>query len=169
RQPARAPLGSNPLQSNLNRWVAERIRRAIATLKPDLMRPVSLREAHEIVLCQLEPAACVRIGHDFSAWYAVRIELVVPRRVERVGPVDPLAVTANLNHLRTASIHLAIRVGRTTSDAADVDRTRKLWLPRVGDVVLAHLAGSPAGDVKKTVIHGKVDIGDQRGHCAKRL
>ena len=34
---------SKPLQSNLNRWIAERIRRAIAALKPDLMRPVSVR------------------------------------------------------------------------------------------------------------------------------
>jgi len=74
-EPGRCP---NRFGQNLNRWIAERIRRAIAALKPDLMRPVSLREAHEIVLCQLETAACVRIGHDFSAWYAIRIELVVP-------------------------------------------------------------------------------------------
>src|SRR6266540_7545507 len=106
------------------------------------MRPVSVREAHEIVLCQLEAAACVRIGHHFSAWYAVGIELVVPRRVERVGPVDPLAVTADLDHLRTACIHLAARVWRTASDAADVDRARKLRLPLVSDVLLTHLAES---------------------------
>src|SRR5262249_27444810 len=165
-EPGRYPIR---FSQNLNRWIAERIRRAIAALKSDLMRPVSVTEAHEIVLCQLETAACVRIGHDFSAWYAFGIELVVPCRVERVGPVDPLAVTANLDHLRTASIRLSVRVARTTSDAADVDGACKLWLPRVGDVVLAHLAGSPAGDVEEPVVHGKVDIGDQRRHCAKRL
>src|SRR5262245_15811173 len=133
------------------------------------MRPVSLREAHEILLWWLEPRACVRIGDDFSAGYAVGIELVVPCRVERVGPVDPLAVTANLDHLRTASIRLAAWVRGTTSDAADVDRACKLRLPRVGDVVLTHLAGSPASDVEEPVIHGKVDVSDQRRHCAKRL
>ena len=78
RQPARAMQRSRPLRSNSSRGIAERIRRAIATLKPDLMRPVSVREAHPVVFCQLEPAACVRIGHDLSAWYAVGIELVVP-------------------------------------------------------------------------------------------
>src|SRR5262249_39776417 len=91
RQPARARQVYNPLQSNLNRRIAERIRRAITTLKPDLMRPVSVRKAHEIVLCQLEAPACVRVGDDLSAWYTMGIELVVPRRVERVGPVDPFA------------------------------------------------------------------------------
>src|SRR4029077_1447001 len=102
RRPARARQVSNPLPSNSNRWVAERIRRAIAALKPDLMRPVSVRKAHPVVLCQLEAAARVRIGHDFSGWHAAGIELVIPRRIERVGPVDPLAITTDLDHLRTS-------------------------------------------------------------------
>src|SRR4029077_17024044 len=110
RRPARARQVSNPLRSNSNRWVAERIRRAIAALKPDLMRPVSVGEAHPVVFCQLEAAARVCIGHDLRAWHAIWIELVVPRRIERVGPVDPLAVTANLDHLRTSCIRLAARV-----------------------------------------------------------
>jgi hypothetical protein len=37
-----------------------------------------------------------------GAWHSVWIELVVPRRVERVCPIDPLPVTANLDHLRAA-------------------------------------------------------------------
>src|SRR3984893_1541167 len=169
RQPARARQVSNPLRSNSNRWIAERIRRAIAALESNLMRPVSVREAYPVVLCQLEAAARVRIGHDLSAWHAVGIELVVPRRVERVGPIDPLAVAADLNHLRTACIHLAVRVRCAASNAADVDRARKLRLPRVRDIVLTHLAGSPAGDVEEPVIHGKVNVGHQRRHCAKPL
>src|SRR5205823_13707428 len=84
RQPAKARQVSNPLRSNSNRWIAERIRRAIATLKPDLMRPVSVREAHPVVPCELKAAVRVRIGHHLSARHSVRIELVVPRRVERV-------------------------------------------------------------------------------------
>src|SRR5262245_36575636 len=131
---------SIPLRSISDRWIAERIRRAVAALKPDLMRAVSVREAHPVVLCQLEAAARVRMGHDFSAWHAIGIELVVPGRVKRVGPVDPLSVTADLDHLRATSINVAARVGRTTSDAANMNRARKLRLPRVGDVVLTHLA-----------------------------
>src|ERR1700720_4569820 len=138
---------SSAVHPRSNRRVAERIRRAITPLEPDLMCPVSVREAHPVVLCQLKAAAGVRIGHDLRARHSVGIELVVPRRVERVGPVDPLAVTANLDHLRTACTHLATRVWPTASDAADVDRARKLWLPRVGDIVLTHLAGSPAGNI----------------------
>src|SRR4029453_660601 len=132
-----------------NRWIAERIRRTIAALKPDLMRPISVRKGHPVILCQLEAAARIRIGHDFSAWDAVGIELVVPRRVQRVCPVDPFAITANLDHLRTACIRLAARVGRAAGDAADVDRASKLRFSRVGDVVLTHLAGSPAGNVEE--------------------
>src|SRR5262249_30014289 len=139
---SQSPAGVQSASVNLNRRVAERIRRAIAPFKPDLMRPVSVREVREKVPCQLETAACVHIGHDFSARYASGIELIVPCRVERVGPVDPLAVTANLDHLRTAPTRLAVRVGRTTSNAADVDRACKLRCSWVGDIVLAHLTGS---------------------------
>ena len=42
-------------------------------------------------------------------------------------------------------------------------------LRRIADIVLAHLAGAPAGDVEKLVVHGQVDIGHQRRHCAKAL
>ena len=42
----------------------------------------------------------VDLGHPAAD--AVRVELVVPRRVERVGEVDALAVAADLDHLRTA-------------------------------------------------------------------
>src|SRR6266403_2729335 len=164
-----AGVQSSAVYPRSNRRVAERIRRAIAALEPDLMRPVSVREAHPVVLCQLEAAARVRIGHDLRPRHSVGIELVVPRRVERVGPVDTLAVTANLDHLRTAGIQLAARVGGTASDAADVYRTRKLRLPRICDVVLTHLTGSPAGDVEEPVIHREVDVGHQRRHRAKPL
>ena len=40
---------------------------------------------------------------------------------------------------------------------------------RIGDVVLTHLAGAPAGDVEKLVVHRQVDVGDQRRHRAKAL
>src|SRR5690348_6147058 len=107
------------------------------------MRVVSVREAHPKILCQCEAATRVRVGHDLHARRSTGIELVIPSRIERVGPVDPLPITANLDHLRTASIRVSVRVGRTASDAAEVDQARKCWLPWVADVVLTHLAGSP--------------------------
>src|SRR5215471_12984212 len=111
------------------------------------MRPVSVREAYPVIICQLEAAARARIRHDLRSWYAAGIELIIPRRIQRIGPVHPLAVTANLDHLGTACILLAARVGRTASNAADVDRGCKLRLSRVGDIILTHLTGSPARNV----------------------
>src|SRR5215467_15291973 len=116
------------------------------------MRVVSVREAHPKVLCQREAATCVRVGHDLNARRSIGVKLVIPSRVERVGPVDPLPVTANLDHLRTASIGASVRVRRTASDAAEADRARKRRLSWVGDVVLTHLAGSPARYVEEPVI-----------------
>src|SRR5215471_11968177 len=79
------------------------------------MRPVSVREAYPVVICQLEAAARARIRHDFRAWYAAGIELIIPRRIQRIGPVHPLAVTANLDDLGTACILLAL--SRTAQQA----------------------------------------------------
>src|SRR5262249_39366347 len=122
RQPTRARQASNPFQPNLDRWITERIRRAVAALKPDLMSPVSIRKTHPVFFRKLEAAARVRIGHDLSAWHAIGIELVVPCRIQRVGPVDPLAVAANLHHLRPACVRFAVGMFRTASNAADMDR-----------------------------------------------
>src|SRR5258708_40084786 len=98
------------------------------------MRPVTVREADPVIPCQFEAAARVGIGHPLDAGYSAGIELVIPCRIERIGPVPPLAVAADLPHLRTAGKCLAIRVRRAPYDAADVDRARKLRLPGVGDV-----------------------------------
>src|SRR5882762_1220793 len=111
------------------------------------MRPVSVGEAYAVVLCQLEAASRVCIGHHLDARNSVRIELVVPGRVERVGPVYAFAVAADLDHLGPAGIGLAVRMRRTAHDAADVDRSGKLGLAGIADIVLTHLAGAPAGDV----------------------
>src|SRR5262249_25110319 len=143
----------NPVLSNSNRWIAERIRRAIPAIEPDLMRSVSVGEAHPVVLRQFETTARASMRHDLNTRYAVGIKLVVPSRVERVGPVDPLAVTADLDHLWTAGVGLAAGMGCTAGDAAHVHRARKLGLSRFGDVILTHLSGSPAGDVEELIVH----------------
>src|SRR5208282_720535 len=115
------------------------------------MRPVSVREAHPVVLRQLEAARRASDSHDRGSGHACGIELVVPGGIKRVGPVDPLAVTADLDHLWAACKGLAVRMGRAPNDAADMDGARELRLPWFGGVVLAHFAGSPAGDVQEFV------------------
>src|SRR5258705_12903024 len=129
---------SSPVRSNSNRRIAERVGRAVAALKPDLMGPVSIGEAPPVVLCQLKAAARARIGHDLGARHSVGIELVIPRRVERVGPIHSFAVATDLYHLRTARIVLAARVGRAADNSSDVPRARKFGLPRVGDIIMTH-------------------------------
>src|SRR3954466_10217236 len=100
------------------------------------MRAVSVGETHPIVARQFKSTAWARMRHDLGARHAVGIELVVPRRIERVRPVNALAVTTDLDHLRTACICMAVRVRRTACNAADMDRAGKLRLPWIGDVVL---------------------------------
>src|SRR3954469_25924322 len=109
--------------------IAERIRRAVAAFEPDLMRAVSLREAHPIILGEFEAAVRIRISHDLRARHAGGVELIVPCRVERVRPIDAFAVTADLDHLRTAGIGLAVWMRRAARDAADMHRAGKLGLP----------------------------------------
>src|SRR3979409_869099 len=106
------------------------------------MRAVSVGEAYPVVLCQLEAAAWTCIGHDLGARHSLGIKLVVPRRVERVGPVHSFAVAADLYHLRAARIRPTVRVRRAGNDAADAHRACKPGLPRFGDIVLTHLAGA---------------------------
>src|SRR3974390_526108 len=132
--------------ANSDRRIAEGIRRTIAALEPDLVRAVSVGEAHPIIPRQFQPAVRTDIGHDLGPRKAAGIELVIPSRVERVGPIDALAVTADFNHLRTAAERLAVRMGRAARDPADVHGARQLWFARIADVVLPHLAGSPTGD-----------------------
>src|SRR5437762_14362599 len=124
------------------------------------MRSVAVREADPVVVCQLEAAIRARVGHDLGARYPVGIKLVVPRRVERVCPVDPAAIAADLHHLGTTSIRLATGMRSTTCNAADVNRPGKFWLSRLSDVVLTHLASPPAGHIKEPIIHGEIDVAD---------
>src|SRR6266496_6392008 len=107
------------------------------------MRPVSVRKAHEIVFCQLQTAAFVRIGHDFSAWYAHGIELVVPCRVERIGPVDPLAVGALLG------VHAVDRLRISAGPFV----ARAIRLPTA-----ALKAGVSNGAISLQYIHSRADL-----------
>src|SRR3984885_12415029 len=100
---------------------------------------------------------------------AVGIELIVPGGIERVGPVDALAVTADLDHLRAASVGFAVWMGRVARDAPDPNGAGEVWFPRFGDVALTHLARSPTGDVEELVVEREVDVANQRRHGAEAL
>src|SRR6185437_9287562 len=84
------------------RRVAERIRRAVAALEPNLVRAVAVSELDEEIRIERDPAVRTGVAHHLDAAHALRIELPVPCAVERVGEIDALAVAADLDHLRTA-------------------------------------------------------------------
>ena len=101
----------------------------------------------------------------------VRIELLVPGAIERVGEVDPPPVAADFHHLRAA----VQRLSRTASDAPRAGRCRRASRP-----VSFGLNGSetsycrsspraPAGDVQEPVVEREIDVGDQRRHGLEAL
>src|SRR5690606_15186884 len=99
----------------------------VAALQPGLVHP----QPAEVVPVGEEPgvqgeAAAVGAGVQLGlpGADAVRVELVVPGAVEAVGDVDPLAVPADLDHLRAAGQRQvgAGRVRGAGGDPAEPDR-----------------------------------------------
>src|SRR6516164_8587184 len=125
--------------------VAVRVRRGVSTIQPYLVRsqPVELDEE---LFVELHSAVRVRVELHHPTLQPVGIDLLVPRRVQRVGEIDTLAIATDLYHLRAAVECLLgfIRVSRTAHDPAEMNRARLLRVGRVGDVVLDELPGSPA-------------------------
>ncbi len=113
--------------------------------------------------------AAIRIGIKLyhPAVDAFGIELIIDGAIQRVGKVDPPPVAADLHHLRTAVQSTRANFGMRLAgpDAADPDGASQLGCERVGHVVLAQVAGTPAGHVEKAIVHGKVDIGHERRDC----
>src|SRR5258707_14182704 len=116
--------------------IAERVRWAVGAFKADLMGAVSFRELDIESLVQRDAAVVADIGLDHRARNAVRIELVVPSRVKRVGPVHAFAVTTDLDHLRTAAVVAAARMRRLARDTPDMHGAGNLRVYGVGHVVL---------------------------------
>ncbi len=95
--------------------------------------------------------------------------MIIPGGVERVSPVHALAVSADLNHLRTTLVCGPAGVCGLASDPADVDRSDECGVHRITDVVLTHLPRAPAGNVEEPVVQGQVNVGDQRRHRSEAL
>src|SRR5262249_57079686 len=92
----------------------------------------------------------------------VGVELRVNLPVERVREVDAAAGAADLDHLRSAAERpAAARMRRARNDAADAHLAGQLGVERIRYVVLLHVAGAPAGDIEKAIVHRQIDIGDE--------
>src|SRR2546421_13051139 len=57
---------------------------------------------HKKPLIKTDPAIRSSIQLDHPTADALRVKLLVPRRIKRVREVHPLAIPADLNHLRPA-------------------------------------------------------------------
>ena len=80
-------------------WVAVGVRGGVAALQAHLMRPLALK-SHKEVRIDLHPAVGIGVDLRHPSAQPLGIELLVPRRVQRVGQIDPAAVAAQLHHLR---------------------------------------------------------------------
>ena len=103
-------------------------------------------ELDEELFIELHSALRVRVELYHPTLQPIGIDLLVPRRVERIGEIDALAIAADFNHLRTAVERLLglARVSRTAHDAAEMDRACLLRVGGVRDVVLDELTRSPS-------------------------
>src|SRR5215831_2880197 len=110
-------------------WIAERIRRTISTLEPDLMRP-QLPKIHKKVRSPGHTASRVGVHPHHPATH-VRVELVIPATVERVGKVKTPSITAHLDHLRSPLHGTAFRMRRGIDQATDTDRACELCVKGV--------------------------------------
>src|SRR4029077_16315123 len=87
---------------------------------------------------------------------AIRIKLLVPCGIKRVGKIDSLAVALTFPHLRAARERLIglLRMRRPIGDAADAHRGGLFRIEWIRNIVLQKLACSPARNVKELVIQG---------------
>src|SRR5271155_2200234 len=128
---------------------AVRVAGRVTALEPDLVDPaaakfVAVREESDVGDKTARGEVGVKLRHPCSD--AVGIKDLVPRRVQRVGDVDPSAVTADLYHLRSAAEQQgrSRRVRLASYDPSDVDRCRLSRVEWVADVVLLDFARAPA-------------------------
>ena len=99
------------------------------------------------------PARRVGVELGDPSANALRIELFVPRAVERIGHVDAAAVAADLDHLRAAVELAGLGMRRVRGDAADPHASRSsLRMERIAHVVLPQFAGAPARNVEELVV-----------------
>ena len=132
------------------------------------MRSVSVGELDPEIFIQVDATVGANVGLYHRARHPIRIELVVPGRIKRISPVDPLAIAADLDHLRPR--RMPCRLGeRLVARCRQYAPTRPAWALGIANVVLAHLAGAPARHIEEPVVEREVDVGDQWRHGAEPL
>src|SRR5262245_50530520 len=119
----------------LRAWRARRIRRTIPTLKPDLMCS-QLSKIHKKVWIQGHATSRVGIYPHHPATH-VRVELIIPTTVERVGKVNTPSIAAHLDHLRSPLHGTAFRMRGGIDQTTDAYGACELRVKGVGDVILA--------------------------------
>src|SRR5436190_5518024 len=81
------------------------------------------------------------------------VELVIPRTIERVGDVEPLAIKAELKHLRTAIELMILNAGCFPEQATAPNLPSEFRMGRIADIVLANIAMEPVREVEIPIIH----------------
>src|SRR5215472_4533257 len=140
---------------------AERVGRGIAAFETDLMGPHGVKLQEQL---RVEAHASIRIGVDLRkpAANAVRIKLLVPSTVKRVGQINPFSVAADLDHLRSAVQRSVRMIGMrlATHDATQLYRASFHRLEGIGNVILQKLSPAPTRDIQKAIIQRKIDVCD---------
>src|SRR5918997_3622880 len=135
-----------------SRGVAVRVGGRVAALEPYLVRPFTLIELDEEVGVHGETALRVHVHLGDPAVDAIRVELRVPGGIQRVAEVKAAPVAAQFHHLRSAGQGLSgLRMRRPADYATQMHGSRVSGGEWVGDVVLAHLSGAPAGYVEELI------------------
>ena len=104
--------------------------------------------------------ADIELGHPTS--HARWIELFIPGRVERIGEVDAFSIAAYFDHLRPTLQRLlgSCRMRCLPHNSTDLHRAGLFGIERIGNIILQHLSGPPAGDVEKAIVEREIDVGD---------
>src|SRR6185436_15465834 len=105
-------------------WIAERIRRTIPALEPDLMRP-QFPKIHKKVWIKGHTASRVDVHPHHPATH-VRVKLIIPAAVERVGKVNTPSIATYLDHLRSPLHNTALRMRRGIDQTTDAYGACKL-------------------------------------------
>src|SRR5437773_6090633 len=116
---------------------------------------------HEELAVELEAAVLAGVKLCDPDLQAIRIELVVPCLVEPIRDIDPLAIAADLDHLRATVERTRCRMRGPANDPAEVHRPRLLGAERIRHVVLQEFAGAPAGNIEEAVVEGQIDVADE--------
>src|SRR5262245_4242555 len=105
---------------------------------------------NEKVLVERHAAIRTGIELDHPTTHAVGIELLIPRRIKRVGEIDSLTIAGDFHHLRTARERLIrfLWMRRAIYNSTNAHGASLLWLERIRHVVLQEFARSEARNVK---------------------